>query len=53
MGGVEELGLEDVGVAVADLSGLHDVALGAVGEEDALDFEQHLLVAVEGHEVDD
>lgn len=53
VGSVEELGLEDIGVAVADLSGLHDVALGAVGEEDALDFEQHLLVAVEGHEVDD
>lgn len=57
-----ELGLRGVGqylrpqhvdIAVADFGGLHDIALRAIGEENAFDLKQHLLVGVEGDEVDD
>lgn len=49
---IEYLRPEHIDIAVSDLCGLHDIALGAVGEEDAFDLEQHLLVAVEGDELD-
>ncbi len=48
---IEQLWFEHIDIAVADLGGLHDIALSTISKENALYLKKHLPIAVVRDEI--